>query len=96
MEISQVASAQVAAAELVKAGYHVYLASFNGENAATVEYQKPMCLVIGSEGSGISPALYKLGKEITLPQRTSDISYNASVAAGILLFLAAQKVSKNG
>jgi hypothetical protein len=33
------------------------------------------------------PAVLKAGIEVTLPQRSADISYNASVAAGILLFL---------
>ncbi len=77
--------------ELQKAGYNIYMAAFKGEDATQVSYQKPLCIVIGSESKGINPALLKKGTVITLPQRSSDISYNASVAAGILLFLAANK-----
>ena len=87
VEILEAPSAQAAAQELKNAGYNLYLAAFGGENAQIVEYQFPLCLVIGAEGAGISPALFKLGTQVTLPQRMPDISYNASVAAGILLFI---------
>jgi 23S rRNA (guanosine2251-2'-O)-methyltransferase len=80
---------------LKKAGYHLYLAVLqNGENALNVEYQAPMCLAIGSEGTGITQEVRKDGALITLPQRRGDISYNASVAAGILLFHTASKLKK--
>lgn len=72
---------------LKAAGYTIYCAAFGGQNAQEVQFEQPLCMVIGSEGEGILPAVLKSGIQITLPQRTSDISYNASVAAGILLFL---------
>ena len=43
-------------------------------------------LVIGNEESGISNDIAKQGTKILLPQRRADISYNASVAAGILMY----------
>jgi len=89
MEIFVAPSIEAAAQELTKAGYKLYLAAFGGKNAAQCSYDMPLCLVIGSEGQGISKNIYQYGTQITLPQRTSDISYNASVAAGILLFLIA-------
>ena len=74
--------------ELVSQGYHIYLATLGqGENAAQVAYKMPAALVIGNEESGISKEVLSSGTRILLPQRRSDISYNASVAAGILLFL---------
>ena len=91
LEIYQTPSAQAAAQELQKAGYNLYLASFGGQDATQVEYKNPLCIVVGGEGFGISKQVYKYGTEITLPQRTRDISYNASVAAGILLFLVGKK-----
>jgi 23S rRNA (guanosine2251-2'-O)-methyltransferase len=91
LQIQQVPTAKAAAQQLRKAGYHLYLATLNGEDATTVSYEKPLCLVIGSEGVGISKDMLDQGTRVTLPQRVSDISYNASVAAGILLFLIAQK-----
>lgn len=91
LEIFIAPSAEWAAQELKKFGYHIYLATFDGENATQYDYQKPFCLVIGSEAIGISKTIYQYGTHITLPQRSPDISYNASVAAGILLFLIATK-----
>lgn len=73
--------------DLKKTGYNIYLAAFSGINAIDVDYHEPVCIVIGSEGKGISKDILKLGQQITLPQVSNDISYNASVAAGILLFI---------
>lgn len=87
MEIFIAPSASAALQELKKAGYTCYMAVFNGNDATTVHYKTPLCLVIGGEGFGISKEIINQGEAITLPQRTKDISYNASVAAGILLFL---------
>jgi 23S rRNA (guanosine2251-2'-O)-methyltransferase len=89
LEISVALSGPTVLAELKQAGYAIYLATFDGKNAAHVDFPGPTVIVIGSEGEGISPTLMKLGTHITLAQRNSDISYNASVAAGILLYLVA-------
>ena len=86
LDVYVATSAKAAALELKKAGYNLYMAVINGQNALEVEYEKPMCLVIGNEATGISKDVQKEGTAITLPQKTPDISYNASVAAGILLF----------
>lgn len=91
MDIFVATSAMEAAQLVTKAGYHLYLATFQGKNAATLDYQQPLCLVIGGEGFGISKEIFSLGTQVTIPQRTKEISYNASVAAGILLFLIAEK-----
>ncbi len=87
-------SVQSAISDLKKVGYNCYMAVLkNGANAVKIEYEKPLCVVIGNEATGISEKVQKEGKLITLPQRLPDISYNASVAAGILLFLVSQKIS---
>ena len=80
--------------ELAKAGYALYLATFAGQNALSVSYKEPLCLVIGGEGFGISKEIMQKGTQITIPQRTKGISYNASVAAGILLFLISSKMER--
>lgn len=90
LSIQLVTSAQIIAQQLKDAGYHLYITNFKGENAATITYKKPLCLVIGSEGKGVTPAIFKYGTQVTIPQRSFDISYNASVAAGIMLFLVSQ------
>ncbi len=87
MEIYEAPTAIWAAQELKKAGYSLYLATLKGTDAMTLTYAEPLCLVIGNEAVGISRNILPFGKEISIPQRSSDISYNASVAAGILLFL---------
>lgn len=80
-------SAAAAVIELKKAGYTIYLAALGGKSVLNTTFSEPLCLVIGSEGTGISPDIRSAGHLIMLPQKTPSISYNASVAAGILLFL---------
>lgn len=87
LEIMVAQTTPIVVQALKAAGYTVYCAAFGGKNAQEMEFQTPLCMVIGSEGEGIMPAVLKAGIQVTLPQRTADISYNASVAAGILLFL---------
>lgn len=81
--------------ELQKSGYSLYLATLGkGENAANMTFKQPTALVIGNEEAGISSAILKTGTRVLLPQRRVDISYNASVAAGILLFLIGVQLKK--
>lgn len=94
LDIYVAASMSQAVLEAKKAGYNLYMAVLNGANASTISYQKPACLVIGNEATGIQPSMRKEGTLITLPQRTTDISYNASVAAGILLYVVSQKIAE--
>ncbi len=93
MSIYLAISPAVALAELRQAGYeNIYVAALSKDaNAYTLAYKKPLCLVIGSEGTGVSQVTLKTGTIVTLPQKTADISYNASVAAGILLSIIASK-----
>ena len=87
MQIYQAASTQEAIQLLNKAGYHLYVTAFDGEDATQLVFKKPACVVIGSEGFGVTRSLLQEGTQVTLPQRPGEISYNASVAAGIILFL---------
>lgn len=84
-------TAQSGAQELLAAGYSLYVTAFKGESASQATFKNPLCVVIGSEGAGVTPAVIKMGTQITLEQRSPDISYNASVAAGILLYMVATK-----
>jgi 23S rRNA (guanosine2251-2'-O)-methyltransferase len=86
LEIYQAQSVSEAIIELKKAGYSIYLTTFDGKDAVTCDYQLPLCVVIGGEGTGITKSILSSGIKITLPQKKSNISYNASVAAGIILF----------
>ena len=88
LDIFLVPSIEYAVSQINSLGFNLYMAVLeNGNDATKMEYKKPMCLVIGSEETGISKPVQDKGTLITIPQRTPEISYNASVAAGILMFL---------
>jgi 23S rRNA (guanosine2251-2'-O)-methyltransferase len=92
LEIYFAPNAKVAADELKKAGYSIFISTLeNSKSALEVEFNLPMCIIIGNEGEGVSSNILKMGQNVKLPQITADISYNASVAAGILLFLISTK-----
>ena len=93
LDIYVSSSINKAVLDLKQAGYNLYMAVVgNGKDATKINYQRPGCLVIGNEAIGIAKSVQKEGVLITLPQRSCDISYNASVAAGILLFLVSQGI----
>lgn len=94
IQIYEAPSIEAATQDLSQAGYNLYLATFEGENAIDCAFKGPLCIVMGSEGTGISKSLYRSGTHVTIPQKTADISYNVSVAAGILLVMAATKNKK--
>ena len=94
ISVYQAASIQEAVQMLKQAGYQMYVTAFDGQNAATISYRQPLCIIIGSEGFGVTRSIIKEGIQITLPQKNDDISYNASVAAGIVLFLAGTKIGR--
>jgi len=81
--------------DLKKSGYHIYCATLGGtESVANFKFQEPAVLIVGNEEVGISADVAKLGTKILLPQRRSDISYNASVAAGILMYTIGLQLKK--
>jgi len=89
LEIYQTPSSIAGIQELKKAGYQIYISALekNAQNVTKIKFQKPLCLIIGSEETGVSKEILNKGQTIILPQKIADISYNASVAAGILMFL---------
>jgi len=88
LDIYLAPSLKCAVLDLKKAGYNLYMGVLeDGKNALEVEYKGPMCLVIGNEASGITKEIRGHGELITLPQKSTDISYNASVAAALLMFV---------
>ena len=93
IEIYQPPSSVFASQELKKQGYNFYLGvlSEKSKDATKVDYKKPLCLVVGSEGFGITKQILNYGINVKISQKSSNISYNASVAAGILMFLIASK-----
>ena len=68
-------------------GFFIYGAEADGVLYNQVDYSDKICLVIGSEGKGISPIIRKsCDVIISLPMRGHINSLNASVAAGILIY----------
>lgn len=80
-------SSERAVSEIKKAGYQILGAMLGGAPVSAVKSQLPLCVAIGSEGVGLSREVRNACTPIMLPQKTPDISYNASVAAGILFYL---------
>jgi len=88
IHIFQAASVSEAIQLLKKAGYSIYTTALGGKTDATVlEYKKPLCVIIGNEGKGVSKESLDAGTIVTLPQASPDVSYNASVATSIILFM---------
>lgn len=80
-------SLKSAVLDMKRAGYNMYMTVVDGgQDATKVSYTSPLCLVIGSEATGITKEVREYGNLITLPQQDPSASYNASVAAGIFLF----------
>ena len=87
LEIQRVSTAAEGLILTKQEGYTNYLAMLQGKNANTLSFKMPLCIVIGNEAVGIAKSMQIYGESITLPQKKADVSYNASVAAGILLFM---------
>lgn len=92
LQVYQAASLKQALSDIKKAGYAICLAVMNGKPVTQIAFKAPVCLVIGNEESGIQKDILSMGEQITIPQISADVSYNASVAAGILLFWIKQKL----
>lgn len=72
---------------LKEIGFFVYGAEADGVVYNSINYSDKICLVIGSEGKGISPVVRKNCDEIiSLPMNGHINSLNASVAAAILIY----------
>jgi len=68
-------------------GFFIYGAEADGVNYKKVDYADKRCLVVGSEGNGISNIVRKNCDEIvSLPMKGHINSLNASVAAAILIY----------
>lgn len=87
VNIIQVTNLRNAIDKLKEMGFFIYGAEADGVNYKKENYDGKKCLVIGSEGKGISPIIRKsCDVIISLPMRGHINSLNASVAAGILIY----------
>ncbi len=87
LRVARVANLVSVIKELKQQNLWFYCADMDGVDYASVKYDGGVCLVIGSEGYGVS-RLVKESCDVTvsLPMRGQINSLNASVAAGILMY----------
>ncbi len=70
-----------------KNGFWVYSADMNGTSSYEEKFSSRTLLIMGSEGSGISPLIRKNSDyTVSIPMQGHIDSLNVSVAAGILLY----------
>ena len=68
-------------------GFFIYGAEADGVDYKSVDYSEKRCLIMGSEGKGISPIVRKNCDEIvSLPMKGHVNSLNVSVAAAIFIY----------
>ena len=72
---------------LKKDGFFIYAAEADGEDYRKVDYADKICLIIGSEGFGLSKLVRQNSDVIiSIPMKGKVNSLNASVSAGIIIF----------
>lgn len=73
--------------KLKEEGFFIYASKMQGVDYRKVNYAYKKVLIIGNEGKGISPVVFKESDEIiSIPMKGQVNSLNASVASGILIF----------
>lgn len=73
--------------KLKEKGFFIYAAEAGGKDYRKVAYADKVCLIIGSEGFGVSQLVKKNSDLIiSIPMKGKVNSLNASVSAGILIF----------
>ncbi len=97
VKVARVKNLSQTVKDLQKRGVWVYAADMDGTPYPQADLTGPTALVIGGEGKGVS----RLVKEscdgaVSIPMRGRINSLNASVAAAILIFNAAEKRERAG
>lgn len=86
MKIIRVANLGSAISKLKKNGFWIVGTDMNGANYSKLDYDMPVCLVIGNEGNGMSRIVRESCDFIASIPMTGKInSLNASVSCGIVL-----------
>lgn len=77
----------VALSECKRSAVRIVGADMGGEPLGTVDLRGPLALVLGEEGSGLSPKIReKCDKIVSIPLHSDLESLNVSVAAAILMY----------
>ena len=84
--IIRIANLNVAVNKLKKLGYWIVGTDMDGQNYYDINYNMPVCLIIGNEGKGMNDSLIKNCDYIAkIPMEGKINSLNASVSCGIIL-----------
>lgn len=97
LKLFQVVNLADALDALKKHGYWIYgtVAEQDAESIYATDFSGPICVVIGSEGKGLRPLVRKqCDFLVTIPMRAAFNSLNASVAAAVVMFEIARRVSR--
>ena len=87
MKVARVANIASTIDELKSRGVWVYAADMGGQPLYSTDFDGAVCLVIGSEGFGISRlVLDKCDFLVNIPMSGQINSHNASVAAGVIMY----------
>lgn len=63
------------------------VAASEGVDIAKADLQFPLCIVIGSEGTGIRPGIDKvLDIRVSVPMKGAPLSYNAAIASALVCY----------
>ena len=85
--VCQVTNLANAIQKLKNQGFWIVGTAMDGDDYSTIDYKGKICIVIGNEGSGISPLIRKECDFIaSIPMEGKINSLNASVATGIVVF----------
>lgn len=86
MKIVRVPNLQVAIKKLKENNFWIIGTDMKGEDYTKIDYNMPVCLIIGNEGKGISNVIRKNCDFIaTIPMKGHINSLNASVSCGIII-----------
>lgn len=85
--VSVVSNLSRAVQKLKEAGFWIYGADAGGKSVTELKFPEKTCIIMGSEGTGISSLLEKQCDVIaSIPTCGNIDSLNVSVAAGVLLY----------
>ncbi len=92
MKIVQVTNLNSTIEYLKKKGYWITATDMEGTNYNKIDYRGSCCIIIGSEGNGVSRLVLENSDFVaSIPMEGKVNSLNASVAAGIVIFEAARQ-----
>ncbi len=90
MLIAKVPNLASAVEELKKQGLWIYAMEADGEDYSKTIFDSPTCIIMGSEGNGVSELLRKKSDFVlSIPMYGKINSLNVSAAAAVIMFKAA-------